>query len=117
IIVEEEGTRIAVRMPGAAAPETVAVAAAPVAAVAPAETSAASAAAPANDRPASWKAVEAPMVGTFYSAPSPGEPPFVAVEMGTIREVCVEDASPVEFGTVLFYVEPLGTPAPAPETA
>ena len=37
--------------------------------------------------------------------------------MGTVREVCLEDASPVEFGTVLFYVEPHGAPAPAPETA
>ena len=40
-----------------------------------------------------------------------------AEEMGTVREVCLEDATPVEFGTVMFYVEPLGTPAPAPETA
>ena len=40
-----------------------------------------------------------------------------AEEMGTVREVCLEDATPVEFGTVMFYVEPLGPPAPAPETA
>lgn len=82
------------------------------------------------------------MVGTFYAAPAPGEPAFVQVddevaagqtlciveamklmneiaadEVGTVREICVEDGSPVEFGTVLFYVEPLGKPAPAPETA
>ncbi len=61
------------------------------------------------------------MVGTFYAAPAPGEPAFVQVgdevaanqtlciveamklmneigaeEMGTVREVCVEDATPVE---------------------
>ena len=146
IVVEEEGTRIAVRMPGAASAEFAApAAAAPVAAVAPAETDAgqaSAAAADATDRPASWKPVIAPMVGTFYASPSPGEPPFVEVgdevaanqtlciveamklmneigaeEMGTVREVCLEDATPVEFGTVMFYVEPLGTPAPAPETA
>ncbi|MEG1831376.1 MAG: acetyl-CoA carboxylase biotin carboxyl carrier protein [Raoultibacter sp.] len=144
IVVEEEGMRIAVRMPGALAAETVA---APVAAVAaapaaPAEA-ATTAAAGAVDRPASWQAVCAPMVGTYYSAPSPGEPPFVAVgdevaanqtlciveamklmneitaeEMGTVREVCAEDASAVEFGTVLFYIEPHAThDAVGPENA
>jgi oxaloacetate decarboxylase alpha subunit len=71
------------------------------------------------------------MVGTYYEAPAPGEPPFVKVgdevaanetlciveamklmneitaeEMGTVREVCLSDATPVEYGTVLFYVEP-----------
>ena len=71
------------------------------------------------------------MVGTFYAAPAPGEPAFVKVgdevaagetlciveamklmneigapQMGIVREICVEDASPVEYGTVLFYIEP-----------
>lgn len=82
------------------------------------------------------------MVGTFYVAPAPGADPFVQVgdevsagqtlciveamklmneitaeEVGTVREVCLNDADPVEFGTVLFYIEPHGKPAPAPETA
>ena len=26
--------------------------------------------------------------------------------MGTVREVCLKDATPVEFGTPLFYIEP-----------
>ena len=134
IVVEEEGMRIAVRMPGAhssaAAPtasaEPPAVKAEPQPAAAPAEE-------PADDapRPATWQPVTSPMVGTFYVAPAPGEPPFVQVgdevaanqtlciveamklmneitaeEVGTVREVCLEDATPVEFGTVLFYVEP-----------
>ena len=142
IVVEEEGTRIAVRMPGTLSSDAVA-AAAPVAAIAPAPAAPASApAADEPDRPANWYAVTAPMVGTFYTSPGPGEPPFVQVgdevaanqtlciveamklmneiaaeEMGTVREVCLEDASPVEFGTVLFYIEPHGAPAPAPETA
>ena len=72
------------------------------------------------------------MVGTFYSAPSPDDPDFVAVgdevmagstlciveamklmneiaadEMGTIREVCVENGDAVEYGQVLFYLEPI----------
>lgn len=148
IVVEEEGTRIAVRMPGAApaAPAVPAAAAAPVAvAQAQAQAQAPDSSAPADDgmaRPANWYCVTAPMVGTYYAAPAPGEPPFVSVgdevaanqtlciveamklmneitaeQMGTVREVCLEDASPVEFGTPLFYVEPHGAPAPAPETA
>ena len=134
IVVEEEGTRIAVRMPSAVAVPMVAPTA--VAAAAPAAAPAAAAAAPAaepaaDERPATWYCVKAPMVGTFYTSPAPGQPPFVKVgdevtanqtlciveamklmneitaeEMGTVREVCLEDATPVEFGTPLFYIEP-----------
>ena len=82
-------------------------------------------------------AIKSPMVGTFYAAPSPGADPFVKVgdevmagqsvciveamklmnevpadQMGIIREVCVEDASPVEYGTVLFYLEPMADATP-----
>lgn len=143
IVVEEEGARIAVRMPGAVA----AAPAAPVAAAAPAAAApaAASAAAPAAaaSHPANWYCVTSPMVGTFYAAPAPGEPAFVQVgdevaanqtlciveamklmneigaeEMGTVREVCVEDATPVEFGTPLFYIEPHAShDAVGPESA
>ena len=85
---------------------------------------------------------KSPLVGVFYAAPSPGAEPFVRVgsrvkkgdvlciveamklmneitaeEMGTVREVCLEDATPVEFGTVLFYIEPHGAADPAAETA
>ena len=36
----------------------------------------------------------------------------------TVREVCLEDATPVEFGTVLFYIEPHATlGAVGPESA
>jgi oxaloacetate decarboxylase alpha subunit len=76
--------------------------------------------------------VEAPMVGTFYRAPSPGAAPFVqegeAVEPGQtlcileamklmneikaerealVRRICVENAEPVEYGQLLFELEPL----------
>lgn len=132
IVVEEEGARIAVRMPGAvaAAPAAPVAAAAPAAAAAPVAAPAAASAAAAS-HPANWYCVTSPMVGTFYAAPAPGEPAFVQVgdevaanqtlciveamklmneigaeEMGTVREVCVEDATPVEFGTPLFYIEP-----------
>ena len=72
------------------------------------------------------------MVGTFYEAPAPGEAPFASVgdkimagdalciveamklmneinaeQMCEVKEVCVKDGDPVEFGTTLFYVEPI----------
>lgn len=133
IVVEEEGVRVAIRMPGeggegAQAPQAPAIAAAqPAAAPAPAATPAPA----ADERPSTWYAVTAPMVGTYYEAPAPGDAPFVKVgdevaagetlciveamklmneitadEMGTVREVCLDDATPVEFGTPLFYIEP-----------
>ena len=144
IVVEEEGVRIAVRMPGEGVPVAPVAAAVPQTQVAPAPPAVAPepAAASASSRPATWYAVEAPMVGTYYEAPAPGEPPFVKVgdevaagetlciveamklmneitaeEMGTVREVCLEDATPVEFGTVLFYIEPHETIPTVPEQA
>ncbi len=75
--------------------------------------------------------VKSPMVGTFYRAPEPGAEPYVkpgsrvtngqtlciieAMKImneleselaGVVREVLVEDAQPVEFGQVLFRVDP-----------
>ena len=129
ITVEEAGTKIVVRNPSMAVSAAVPVAVAASPAAAPA---AAAAPAPAADRPASWKPVKAPMVGTFYAAPSPGADPFVKVddkvsagdsmciveamklmneipaeEMCVVKEICVADGDPVEYGTVLFYVEPI----------
>ena len=77
--------------------------------------------------------VKSPMVGTFYPAPEPGAKPYVTagakvtkgqvlciVEAmkimneiecefaGTIKEVCVTDAHPVEYGQVLFRIDPNG---------
>jgi oxaloacetate decarboxylase alpha subunit len=79
--------------------------------------------------------VESPMVGVFYRAPSPGAPTFVDVGdtivpgqtlclleamklfnelkaevAGTVSAIHVENAEPVEFGQVLFEIEPLLTP-------
>ena len=76
-------------------------------------------------------AVHAPMVGTFYRSPAPGQPPFVelgqAVEpdsivciievmklmnsieagvRGVVREIRVANAAAVEFGEVLMVIEP-----------
>jgi acetyl-CoA carboxylase biotin carboxyl carrier protein len=76
-------------------------------------------------------AVGAPMLGICYRAPAPGAPPFVDVGatveaetvvclievmkmmnpvsagvVGTVAEVCVENAELVEAGAVLFRVRP-----------
>jgi len=76
--------------------------------------------------------VESPMVGTFYRAGQPGAPPFVEVGdvvapgqtlcileamklmnevkaevEGVVRGVHAENAEPVEFGQLLFELEPL----------
>jgi len=77
--------------------------------------------------------IKSPMVGTFYAASEPGAAPYVkpggrvaagqvvciieamkimneieAEVAGMVREVCVESAQPVEFGQVLFRVDPNG---------
>ncbi|MBO8430401.1 acetyl-CoA carboxylase biotin carboxyl carrier protein [Spirochaetes bacterium] len=113
--------------------EVMALAAAPVPAAAPQTTAApASAEQPAaSAEPAKkGKPITSPMVGTFYSAPSPDAKPFVEVGQtisqgdvvciveamklmneieaecsGKIVEICVKDGQPVEFGQVLMYVE------------
>ncbi|PKQ29346.1 MAG: pyruvate carboxylase subunit B, partial [Actinobacteria bacterium HGW-Actinobacteria-10] len=73
VVVEEAGNKITVRK-GAVVETT------PVAAAAVPASVAAAADAPASvddtARPANWKTVIAPMVGTFYRSPSPGAPSF-----------------------------------------
>lgn len=76
--------------------------------------------------------IKAPMVGTFYRAPSPESQPFVEVGQivevgqvvciieamklmneikseikGKVIEVLVENGHPVEFGQPLFLIEPV----------
>ncbi len=110
--------------------EVMGVAAAPVAVAqqpvsAPAQTQSAPAAEVKKGKP-----LTSPMVGTFYSAPSPDAEPFVKVGQtvkegdvvciveamklmneieaefsGKIVEICVSDGQPVEFGQVLMYIE------------
>ncbi len=92
---------------------------------------AAPSAAPAPEAPKGPPAgaVTSPMVGTVYVAPEPGKPPFVKVgdtvkegdtlliveamktmnpiqapRSGTIIEICVSDAQPVEFGQTLLII-------------
>lgn len=74
--------------------------------------------------------IHAPLVGTFYIAPSPESPPFVKVGdtvtedtivciveamkvmnevkagvRGKVRKILIENGQPVEFGTKLFAIE------------
>jgi len=125
----EEKVRIT-RTTAAAAPvyAAPAPAAAPVAAPASAPAAAAPAAAPtARDLS---NAQKSPMVGTFYRAPGPNAAAFVEVgqqvkagdtlciieamklmneieaeKSGTVKEILVENGTPVEFGEPLFIIE------------
>ena len=96
VAIELEGVKIKIK---AAAPAPV-IAAAPSAVAAPAASAAPAAAetetTPADDLPAGTQ-VKSPLVGTFYSAPSPDEPPFVLVGQ-EVREgdtLCIIEAMKV----------------------
>ncbi len=133
VSVEEAGMKVTIRAQGEAAPQQVVVGQ-PVVAPAAVEGAEVASAAAQDDveRPANWLPVKSDIVGTFYEAPSPGADPFVKVgdevtagqtlciieamklfseipaeQMGIVREVCVENAQPVEHGTVMFYIEPI----------
>lgn len=144
---EEDGRVVELERMTAPAPEAIAV---PVAApMTAAVTPAAAPAAPAVTAPTEVPApaagtapaptasnaisVEAPMVGVFYAAPSPGADPFVSVGStvhvgdtlciieamklmnevvaeadGTIAEICVQDGDLVEFGSCIMKIVPGG---------
>ena len=130
----EKGTlKIRVAKGGGQVVQTVAAAAAPVAA-APIAASSQPVAAPAAktekaDAGAHPGAVKSPMVGTVYTRPSPDADTFVSVgdkvkegdtivlveamktfnpitapKSGKIEEILVEDSQPVEFGEALFII-------------
>jgi acetyl-CoA carboxylase biotin carboxyl carrier protein len=100
-------------------------AAAPAAASAPAAAPAAAASTTVD--------VKSPMVGTYYGAPEPGAKPYVSVGQtvtkgqvlciieamkimneiesevaGKVVEITATDAHPVEYGQILFRVDPNG---------
>ena len=77
--------------------------------------------------------VKSPMVGTYYAQAEPGSKPYVTAGTriakrqvlciieamkimneiesefdGVVKEVCVQDAHPVEYGQVLFRIDPNG---------
>jgi len=87
----------------------------------------------AAEPPPDLKEIKSPMVGTFHAQPEPGAEPYVRVGSrvdpgktlciieamkimnplisevsGVVAEIPVEDAQPIEFGQVLFRVNPNG---------
>src|SRR5918994_3237876 len=124
--IEDEGMRVSVRR----ADERPALqVAAPLAIDEPGELPIVPAAATGAIR------VESPMVGIFYRSPEPGQPPFVdvgdvvapgqtlclleamklfnelkAAAGGRVTAVHAENGKPVEFGQLLFELEPIAAP-------
>ena len=118
IEIEHNGARLRVSKQAGGVAMAAPMAAAPAAGAAPA--------APAKPAGPNPNAVPSPMVGTVYLSPEPGAKPFVSVGQsvkegdtlfiieamktmnpivapkgGTIGEICVRDAQPVEFGQSL----------------
>ncbi|BDD10630.1 acetyl-CoA carboxylase biotin carboxyl carrier protein [Fulvitalea axinellae] len=112
----------------AAAPVATAPAAQPAQ---PAATAPATEAATPADDDSKYITIKSPMIGTFYRSPGPDQDKFVsegdsvtpektvciveamklfneinAEVSGKIVKVLIEDATPVEFGTPLFLVDP-----------
>lgn len=128
--MEKEGFKITLEMSGGHLQPVIQYAqpAAPVAAAAPAPAAAAPAAPAAA--PSNLKEITSPMVGTFYTSPSPDAPAYVEVGQtvtpdtvvciieamkvmneikaevaGVIAEVAAENGKPVQFGQALFRVK------------
>lgn len=104
---------------------------APIAAAAPAEAAPAPATSASENAPDEAHVVKSPMVGTFYSAPNPDASPFVSVGSkvnkgdtlciieamklmneieaeyaGTVENILVENATPLEYGQPIFVIKP-----------
>jgi oxaloacetate decarboxylase alpha subunit len=124
VTIEEDGMRISVR----ATPDLADVAAGEAPLAVPREPDQP----PTTAVSGTLLRVESPMVGTFYRAGQPGAPPFVEVGdvvapgqtlcileamklmnevkaevEGVVRGIHAENAAPVEFGQLLFELEPL----------
>jgi oxaloacetate decarboxylase alpha subunit len=122
ITVEQDGVRVSVRRSVAE----------PVAELRPETASVPDELPPALPASSDLLSVESPMVGTFYRAPRPGAAPFVeegdpvspgqvlcileamklmneikAEVEAIVRRIHVNDAQPVEYGQLLFELEPL----------
>lgn len=132
IEVEENGRRIRVSRQQTALP--LAPAATASSPVPPSPTAAAGQAIDsAAPKKQSSGTIPSPMVGTVFVAPEPGKPPFVQIGdsvregdtlliveamktmnpiiapfAGVVKEICVADAQPVEFGQSLMVLGPAG---------
>lgn len=133
-ITEGDGrVRIVKNYPGRGEPLPISTVAAPASsesiAASAADSVGATVAGPSVKLPSGHE-VTSPMVGTFYRSGQPGSEPFVSVGSqvqvgdtlciieamkllneieadvsGTVREVLVENGSPVEFGQPLYVIE------------
>jgi len=117
-------------MPALAAPAPAPRVSPPYGTPIPADSEAAPA--PEPPKPATLD-VKSPMVGTYYKSPEPGAKAYVAVGdrvakgqivciieamkimneieseyAGVVREIMVQDSQPVEYGQVLFKIDPNG---------
>lgn len=139
VSLELEGVKILIRRKGASDPAPTAQAPTPAAAAAPplateaqeaAASASASASADSAPTPANASQVVAPMLGTFYSRPSPDEPELVTLgsridigtplciievmklfttiestQAGTVKAILASDGQMVEYGQPLFVIE------------
>jgi len=131
IEVRKWTTTIKVSKAGGGGPAAYQVAVPAAGAPAPVESGEPAAAGDEPER--EYTEIKSPMVGTFYAQPEPGADPYVRVGSrvspnkilciieamkimnplesevsGVITKVLVEDAQPVEFGQVLYLVDPNG---------
>ena len=132
--MERDGFKITLKTAGAVGP-TQYVTNQPVFSVSepaalPAISTEAPASAPAPAAAAGGIEIKSPMVGTFYSAPSPESPAFLTVGQqvtpdtviciieamkvmnevkaevsGVVTEICAENGKPVQFGQILFRLK------------
>ncbi|HYJ79208.1 MAG TPA: acetyl-CoA carboxylase biotin carboxyl carrier protein [Longimicrobiaceae bacterium] len=133
--ISRGGTRIRISKTPPPAPVAAAAPAAapsaPAAAAQPAPAAEAPRPAAAAPPPSTLVEVKSPMVGTFFRSPAPEAPAYVEIgsrvalgqtlcileamklmnelesdQAGVVREILVENGEPVEFGQVLFRLEP-----------
>lgn len=136
IEIEESGFRIEIEKQGAGSvitmPAAPVIQSAPVASAVPIQDGVKSAAGSDTTVSESEHTINSPMVGTFYSRPSPDDPPFVkegdevapgqviciieamkvmneieADVRGIVRQVIVANAQPIQFDEPMFEIEPL----------
>lgn len=135
VVLETDGIKLVVRRNGSGGATAAAPAASGAAPAAPPRPAPQAAAPSAQASGAAARdgagVIGAPMVGTFYRAPSPDDPPFAelgarvaagdplgmievmklfttihAEVAGTLREIGAENGQLVEFGQMLFVIDP-----------
>ncbi|MFH0953694.1 MAG: acetyl-CoA carboxylase biotin carboxyl carrier protein [Verrucomicrobiota bacterium] len=133
--MEEEGFRIAIKRRNGGEPQVVLSAGAPPMVVTPAagitSPGIVSAASAEKAEEKKFAEIKSPIVGTFYRSASPDAEPYVTMGQeveedtvvciieamkvmneikaeckGVVRKILVDNATPVQFGQVLFQIEP-----------